>query len=61
MPLCAAGFCTNGEAAVGAAAGLERGLVPVPAWVIAALGGFIVIAALAYLTLQLLARRRRSR
>ena len=61
MPLFAAGFRADGEAAVSAAAGLERGLVPVPAWVIATLGGFIVIAALAYLTLQLLTRRRRSR
>ena len=42
-----------------AADGLARGLVPVPAWLVIALGVFIVVAVVAYLTVRRLARRRR--
>jgi len=42
-------------------AGLDDGLVPVPPWVVAALGAFIVAAILVFLTVQWVVRRRGPR
>lgn len=44
-----------------AGAGLDSGLVPVPAWVVVVVGAFVVLAVAAYLTVSVLSRRRRSR